>query len=340
MRVEIKIPSMGESISEVTIGNFIRPTGAVVNEAEEIIEIETAKVNQLLYAPVSGRLTWSVSQGDTVAIDAIIGFIDDADGAQRDEVAKGVVSSRPPAPTPEAVAPVGQRETRTKMSQIRKTIARRLVDSLHEAAMLTTFNEVDMSAIVALRLQHKERFLEKHGIKLGLLSFFVVAVVAALKEFPILNSYLDGEEIVQRHYHDIGVAIATERGLVVPVLHNCDRLSFAEIEQSIASYAELARSNRLSIQDLEGGGFTVTNGGVYGSLFSTPLLNPPQVGILGMHAITQRAVVIEGRIEVRPMMYLALSYDHRIVDGKEAVSFLVHMKKNLEDPSQRVQFEW
>ncbi len=244
-----------------------------------------------------------------------------------DEFIQTLHQEHPPKSAPQV------RETRVKMSRIRKTIASRLVNSLHEAAMLTTFNEVDMSAIMLLRAKHKESFLEKHGVKLGFMSFFVKAVVEGLKAFPAFNSYLQGDEIVERHYYDVGIAIGTERGLIVPVVRDCDRLSFGQIEQQIVAYAERARQGGLRIEDLEGGGFTITNGGVYGSLLSTPILNPPQVGILGMHAIVKRPIAISDKVEIRPMMYLALSYDHRIVDGKEAVSFLVYLKKALEDPA-------
>ena len=379
MKVEIKVPPLGESISEATIGTFLKKEGAAVKETEEIIEIETEKVNQPLYAPATGAISWSVSEGDTVGVGAVIGFVDTEKkgeekipeeappsepkkeasppepkkGAPPPELKKG---TPPPEPkkqegeirkgvesfiaglenepvAPKVVQPKGQRETRTKMSRIRKTIANRLVDSLHETAMLTTFNEVDMSAVMQLRAKYKESFLEQHGVKLGFMSFFVKAVVEGLKAFPDFNAYLDGDEIVERHYFDVGIAVGTERGLVVPVVRDCDNLSFAQIEQEIVEYAKRARKGGLRIEDLEGGGFTITNGGVYGSLLSTPILNPPQVGILGMHAIMNRPMAIDGKVEIRPMMYLALSYDHRIVDGKEAVSFLVHLKKVLEEPA-------
>lgn len=225
-------------------------------------------------------------------------------------------------------------ETRRPMSKIRKVIAKRLVDSLHGSAMLTTFNEVDMSAVIDLRKKYKEIYLEKYGVKLGFMSFFVKACVSALKAIPDLNSYIEGEEMVHREYYDIGIAVGTDRGLVVPVVRGCDELSFAQIEQEILNYAKKARGGGLAISDLEGGGFTITNGGVYGSMLSTPILNPPQSGILGMHNIIERPVVVNGEIVIRPIMYLALSYDHRIVDGREAVTFLVHLKEVLEDPSR------
>jgi 2-oxoglutarate dehydrogenase E2 component (dihydrolipoamide succinyltransferase) len=215
-------------------------------------------------------------------------------------------------------------------------IARRLVESQQSTAMLTTFNEVDMSAVMALRAQHKEAFLKRHDVKLGFMSFFVKAAVSALQEVPMINSYIDGEEIVERHYYDVGVAVGTPRGLMVPVIRDCDRLNFAQIEGAIAGYAKKAREGSIGVDDLQGGSFTVTNGGIYGSMLSTPILNPPQSGILGMHNIVKRAVVVDDEIVIRPMMYLALSYDHRIVDGKEAVSFLVHIKNCIEDPARLI----
>ncbi len=367
MKEEIKVPTMGESISEATVSAFLKPSGAAVHADEEIIELETEKVNQVLYAPISGVITWSVKEGDTFAIGDVIGLLDTegapsstppepepqepleiatkqevkkpspspAEGARKMEGAFiAELSEKNEEPPPPKATPSKGRESRRKMSKIRETIARRLVDSLHSAAMLTTFNEVDMSAVMGLRAKYKESFQEKHGVKLGFMSFFVKAVVEALKSFPDFNSYIDGDEVVQRHYYDIGIAVGTEKGLVVPVLRHTDQLTFPEIEREIIAYAKRAREKKLSISDLEGGGFTITNGGVYGSLLSTPIINPPQVGILGMHKIAERAVVEKGEIVIRPMMYLALSYDHRLVDGKEAVSFLIHVKEVLEDPSR------
>lgn len=351
MKVEIKIPAMGESITEVSIGRLLKESGSHVKENEEIVEIETEKVNQALYAPTSGEISWSVSEGDTLSIGSVIGFVDSEKKAeeekpspppQKRESTEGIRKKpeefiqdlETPHVEKKEEVQKDRRESRTAMSRIRKVIATRLVDALHSAAMLTTFNEVDMSAIIALRTKYKEPFLKKHEVKLGFMSFFVKAVVEALKRFPDLNSYVEGEEIVKRHYYDIGIAVGTERGLVVPVVRNCDLLSFAQIEQEILHFAQRARSGQLRIEDLEGGGFTITNGGIYGSLLSTPILNPPQVGILGMHAILHRPMAIQEKIEIRPMMYLALSYDHRVVDGKEAVSFLVTIKEILEDPSR------
>lgn len=371
---EIKVPQMGESVSEATIGSLIKPEGSFVNEGEEIVELETDKVNQPLYAPKSGLLKWKVKEGDHVKIGDVIGSVDtDQKGSSSASIPKKesvhkeskkeeekpaplasgegerLMTSQfiqelkeKPAPSPKKPAPPESskekihagRESRRKMSKIRQTIGSRLVDALHNAAMLTTFNEVDMSEIMHLRSKYKESFTKKHGVKLGLMSFFVKAVVEALKEFPDFNSYLDKEEIVTRNYYDIGIAVGTEKGLYVPVLRGCDALSFPEIEQEIQRYAEKARMGSLAISDLEGGGFTITNGGVYGSMLSTPILNPPQVGILGMHQILKRPVVVGDAIVIRPMMYLALSYDHRIIDGKGAIGFLVRIKEILEDPSR------
>lgn len=384
MKIEIKIPAVGESVIEATIGTFIKDSGSVVNENEEIVELETEKVNQVLYAPKSGVLSWNVKKGDTVNIGDTIGYVDTegtpsvVQGPSKPEPEQEPPPPPPPPPSPsveegarkmasqfvaELKAPQKEQipepepqpppppeikgkkpqeekaETRAPMSKIRKVIASRLVDALHTAAMLTTFNEADMTAVIQLRNRYKEVYEKKYGVKLGFMSFFVKAVVDALKQIPHLNSYIDNDEIVTRNYYDIGIAVGTEKGLIVPVVRNCDKLSFAEIEKLIAEFAKKAREGKLTISDLEGGGFTITNGGVYGSLLSTPILNPPQSGILGMHKILKRPVVVDDEIVIRPMMYLALSYDHRVVDGKEAVSFLVHIKEVLEDPSRLLFFE-
>ncbi len=232
----------------------------------------------------------------------------------------------------------GLRETRTKMSMIRSRIAQRLVESKQTTAQLTTFNEVDMSGIMALRSKFKDKFKEKYGVGLGFMSFFVKAVIEGLKAFPLVNSRIDGEEVVTQHFYDIGIAVSTERGLMVPVIRNCDQLSFAQIEQHIGELAVKARDGKIAVSDLQGGTFTVTNGGIFGSLMSTPILNPPQSGILGMHAIKERAVVVDGQIVIRPMMYLAFTYDHRVIDGRESVQFLVRVRDCLEDP-QRLMLE-
>lgn len=402
MKIEVKVPAMGESISEATIGTILKPAGARVAIDDELLELETDKVNQILYAPAAGIISWEIKPEDVVKIGQILGSIETTKETEPSKPAEQTPKASPasvkaaeakaptkqPVAIPEATsekpqsatmearsskesflaelsslnsnaspvasdaekttpqalqapaAPVPssgageRRETRKKMSKIRKVIARRLVDVLQQTAMLTTFNEVDMSAIMALRELYKDSFAKLHKTKLGFMSFFVKASVAALKAFPDVNAYIDGEEMVYREYFDIGVAVGTEKGVFVPVIRSCNTLSFAGIESSIEDYAKKAREGGLSANDLQGGGFTITNGGVYGSLLSTPILNPPQSAILGMHKIQKRAVVINDQITIRPMMYLALSYDHRIIDGKEAVSFLVHIKNSLEDPSR------
>ena len=239
-----------------------------------------------------------------------------------------------PAPATAATAPSGGRSTRSKMSPLRKRIAERLVAAQHNAAILTTFNEVDMSAVMGLRKKFQEDFTARHGVKLGFMSFFVKAVVQAMQAVPAINAQIEGDELVQNHYFDIGVAVGTDRGLMVPVVRDCDRLSFAEVEKAIGVVSKKARDGKIKIEDLQGGVFTISNGGIYGSMLSTPILNPPQSGILGLHNIKDRAVVVDGQIVARPMMYLALSYDHRVVDGKEAVTFLVHLKQAIEDPAR------
>lgn len=366
MKQEIKIPPAGESVREVTIGRLLKASGDYVDENDEIVELETEKVNQVVYAPMSGIVTWQVEEGETAVVDSVIGYIESEGRKERPGSEKKGEVPTTPKPTEQKVeasikekpiesftesegrrekpdsekkeespkkqmSATGKKETRKKMSRLRQVVAARLVESLHTSAMLTTFNEVDMSAVMHARAQNKEGFLQKYGVKLGMTSFFVQATLLALKEFPLLNAYIDGDEIVQREYYDIGVAVSTDRGLVVPVLRACDTLSFVEIEQGIEGYAKKAREGRLRVEDLEGGGFTISNGGVFGSLLSTPILNPPQVGILGMHRIEKRAVVIEDQIVIRPMMYLALSYDHRIIDGKDAILFLGKVKEVLEN---------
>lgn len=380
MKADIKVPAMGESITEATVGELLVPSGSAVSVDQEILELETDKVNQVLYAPESGVLNLTVSPDETVTIGQVIGYVDTdgtpsaaAEQPTKKEAAQpkeqsapapapaAAVESKPqpasggegvrhnkqafvagltaPAPAPaaapstRAAAPSGG-ETRQKMSRIRKVIAKRLVEAQQSTAMLTTFNEVDLTEVMALRKAHQDKFVNKYGVKLGFMSFFVRAAVAALKEVPGINSYIDGEEIVERHYYHIGIAVSSDRGLMVPVLRDADQLSFAEIEQGIANFAKRAREGGLSPDDLMGGGFTITNGGIFGSLLSTPILNPPQSGILGMHKIQKRPMVVNDEIVVRPMMYLALSYDHRIVDGKEAVTFLVNIKDSLEDPAR------
>lgn len=387
MKIEIKIPAMGESVVEGTIGSILKPSGSLVKADEEIIEIETDKVNQVLYAPAAGVVQFSKKTGDTAKVGEVIGFIETSGKdaipppvAQAPEPEKAKPSPAPSEPTPSEKAPretspepatpvrkkvddalkdisspkptatpppprkpapaapaqprsIG-RETRKKMTKLRRVIAERLVEVKNQTALLTTFNEVDMSAIMAVREKEQESFQKKHGVKLGFMSFFVKACVAALQEFPDINARIDGDEIVYHHHFDISVAVSTEKGLMVPVIRNADQLSYAEIEKKLKEFADKARSGTISIDDMQGGTFTITNGGVFGSLLSTPILNPPQSGILGMHNIVKRPIAVGDEVVIRPMMYLALSYDHRIVDGKESIQFLVHIKKNLEDPAR------
>ena len=369
MKVEIKVPQMGESVNEATIAALLVESGQQVEMDQEILELETDKVNQVLTAPRAGKIEITVKVDDTVTIGQVVGSVDtEAAGAAPAPKAKEETSAEPepkPEPPKEAPAPTEgrarympeefvqdlgrdeeraappsppkkeahERESRERLSKIRQIIARRLLESQESTAMLTTFNEIDMSAVIAARKTYQEAFVKKHGIKLGFMSWFVKGCVHALQEVSGVNSYIDGNEIVRRNYYDIGVAVGTPRGLMVPVLRDYDQMSFAQIEQQIKSFAEKARSGQISPDDLQGGGFTITNGGIYGSLLSTPIVNPPQSGILGMHKIMDRAIVVDGQIEVRPMMYTALSYDHRVVDGQEAVTFLVKLKQVLEDPT-------
>lgn len=371
MKIEIKIPSLGESVVEATVSNILKPSGSFVKLDEEILELETDKVNQVLYAPQTGLLTLSVNKGDAVKIGQVIGDVEtEAKAPATAETAPAPSTAASPAPQvekqpsgesarvmlPEFVAslkdgpkapsaPVVKAEasppkipegkvSRKKMSSLRKVIASRLVDAKNKTAMLTTFNEIDMSTVMDIRNREKENFQKKYGVKLGFMSFFIKGVVAALKAIPEVNAYIEGEDIVTVHTYDISVAVSTDRGLMVPVIRNCDELNFAGVEKALETYAKKAREGTISVDDLRGGSFTITNGGVFGSLLSTPILNPPQSAILGMHAIVKRPVVVNDEIVIRPMMYTALSYDHRIVDGKEAVLFLVHLKQTLEDPSR------
>lgn len=372
MLSEIKIPNMGESVSEAIISNILKSSGSFVTQGEGILEFETDKVNQVLYAKETGQLTLQVKVGDTVRIGQVIGTIDCK--AQRQEVTSPEITPPkeltkplqsepvfPPAiasekakvtisdfvstlkksspaniPPIQELSPSSQEKntSRKKMSPLRKVIAQRLVEVKNTTAMLTTFNEVDMSNVITIREKEQKSFQKKHGIKLGFMSFFIKASVAALKEFPEVNAYIDQDDIVLIQSYNISVAVSTDRGLLVPVLTSCDKESFGEIETQLSNFAKKARNGTISIDDLQGGSFTITNGGIFGSLLSTPILNPPQSAILGMHAIVKRPVVINDEIAIRPMMYLALSYDHRIIDGKQAVLFLRHIKEALEDPSR------
>jgi 2-oxoglutarate dehydrogenase E2 component (dihydrolipoamide succinyltransferase) len=428
MTIEIKVPVLGESITEATVGRWFKKPGEAVKADEPLVELETDKVTVEVPAPAAGVLADILAnQGATVAIGALLGALKEggaasvaAPAAAKTEAAKpaaapakpakaatektAAAGSPPPAPaarkilaeaaidpadvagsgrrgqvlkedavaaatqkkaavvTPPVVTPavvveprespstpvpvaiqelrvpstVGEpgREERVKMTRLRQTIARRLKDAQNTAAMLTTFNDVDMSAVMSLRSQYKDLFEKRHGVKLGFMGFFVKACVQALREIPAVNAEIDGDDIIYKNYYHIGVAVGTDRGLVVPVLRDADRLSLAETEIAIADFGRRARDGKLSIDDMQGGTFTISNGGVYGSMLSTPILNAPQSGILGMHRIEERPVVKNGQIVARPMMYLALSYDHRIVDGKEAVTFLVRVKECLEDPQR------
>jgi 2-oxoglutarate dehydrogenase E2 component (dihydrolipoamide succinyltransferase) len=434
MATEIRVPSLGESVVEATVGQWFKQAGDAVAADEPLVELETDKVTVEVPAPASGVLSEiSVKQGDTVAVGAVLGAISDGDGEAKPAKAKAQPASSdlamvetgaaadepvlrapevvaevkelerepmrreevsgeemPPSPsarkllaeaklTPDAVAGSGRRgqvlkhdvlgvvehaaktlreqdrkpkpppaprapvtaddasrEERVRMTRLRQTIAKRLKEAQDTAAMLTTFNDVDMSAVMDLRKDYREAFEKKHGVKLGFMGFFVKAAVQALKDIPAVNAEIDGEDIVFKNYYHIGVAVGTERGLVVPVLRDADRMSLAEIEGGIADFGARARAGKLALEEMQGGTFTISNGGIYGSLLSTPILNAPQSGILGMHRIEERAVVRGGEIVARPMMYLALSYDHRLVDGKDAVTFLVHLKDSLEDPKRLV----
>jgi 2-oxoglutarate dehydrogenase E2 component (dihydrolipoamide succinyltransferase) len=416
---EIRVPTLGESVTEATIGKWFKKPGDPVAVDEPIVELETDKVTIEVPAPAAGVLAdIAAKDGDTVAVGALLGQIKEGAGAPskaapapsgrpeqktdttapigateeeprgRPQAAAKPAAAAPlspsarklaaesgmdastvpgsgkdgrvtkgdmmaaieraaaaPTPIPQG-APVqvrapslpddAAREERVKMTRLRQTIARRLKEAQNVAAMLTTFNEVDMSAVMALRSRYKDLFEKKHAVKLGFMGFFVKACVQALEEIPAVNAEIDGTDLVYKNYYHIGVAVGTEKGLVVPVVRDCDRKSFAQIEKEIADFGRRARDGTLKIEEMQGGTFTISNGGVYGSLMSTPILNAPQSGILGMHKIQERPVAVAGKIEIRPMMYLALSYDHRIVDGREAVTFLVRVKEILEDPERLV----
>jgi 2-oxoglutarate dehydrogenase E2 component (dihydrolipoamide succinyltransferase) len=358
MNIEVKIPSAGESITSGVLSIWHKKNGERVSRDELLFTLETDKVSQEVTAADSGILHTKVAEGEEVKIGQVVAEIEPvAAGApaaaapapiEEKAPAPVVEAPKPPAPaatpppSPKAPTPVQEaravatdsRATRKKLSPLRRKIATQLVMAQQTAAILTTFNECDMSAVMALRKELQEDFSKKHGVKLGFMSFFIKAVVDALQAIPSINSRIDGDELITNNAYDIGVAVGTERGLIVPVLKDCEKLSFAEIETSLAGFATKAREGRISLDDLSGGVFTISNGGVYGSLLSTPILNPPQSGILGMHKIQERAVVVNGQIVARPMMYLALSYDHRVVDGKEAVTFLVRVKDCLENPAR------
>jgi 2-oxoglutarate dehydrogenase E2 component (dihydrolipoamide succinyltransferase) len=390
MAIEIKVPEMGESVSEARILNWTKKEGDSVLQDEVLVELETDKVTMEVFAPSSGVLS-SISKkvGDTVKVREILGQIEagavsakpkenspptpapvatsgkndtlppgarrlaeennvnpkDISGTGRsgqvtkedvvNHLEKGKSSPSVPASAPVVVrASSGEREKVVPMSKLRQTIANRLVQAQQTAAILTTFNEVDMSALMNLRTQYKDKFKDTHNVGLGFMSFFTKAVIFALKTVPALNAEIRGTDVVYKNYYDIGVAVGGPKGLVVPIVRNADLLSFAQIEQEIMRLATKVKDNKISLEDMEGGTFSISNGGIYGSMMSTPILNPPQSGILGMHNIVKRPVVIGDSIQIRPIMYLALSYDHRIVDGKEAVTFLVKVKEAIEDPTR------
>src|SRR5271169_4286111 len=410
---EIRVPTLGESVTEATIGKWFKKAGEAVAVDEPLVELETDKVTIEVPAPAGGVLSEiAAKDGETVAVGAVLGQIKEgASAAPRatppaapaqpaakalpppqaaksaaapvkasdtplapsvrklsaesgvdatamagtgkdGRVTKGdmlaAIERAAAQPTPvaqtaaavQARAPLAAddaaREERVRMTRLRQTIARRLKDAQNTAAMLTTFNEVDMGHVMALRTQYRDLFEKKHGVKLGFMGFFVRACVQALKEIPAVNAEIDGTDLIYKNYYHIGIAVGTERGLVVPVVRDCDLKSLAEIEKEIGEVGRRARDGQLKIDEMQGGTFTITNGGIYGSLMSTPILNAPQSGILGMHKIQERPVVVGGKVEIRPMMYLALSYDHRVVDGREAVTFLVRVKEALEDPERLV----
>jgi len=350
MNIEVKIPAVGESITSGVLSIWHKKEGDGVSRDELLFTLETDKVSQEVMAADSGIIHIKVAEGQEVKIGQVVAEIAPGEVPARSKVAapesampaaveKAVAVAPAPivAVKPAPVVSVPSDESRTvrkKLSPLRRKIATQLVMAQQTAAILTTFNECDMSAVMALRKELQEEFTKKHGVKLGFMSFFIKAVVDALQAIPSINSRIDGDDLVTSTVYDIGVAVGTERGLIVPVVRDCDRLSFADIESRLAGYATKAREGKISLDDLKGGVFTISNGGTYGSLLSTPILNPPQSGILGMHKIQDRPVVIKGQIVARPMMYLALSYDHRVVDGKEAVTFLVRVKDCIENPAR------
>ena len=351
--IELKVPAAGESITSANVAKWRKNDGEQVVQGEILVTLETDKVSNELEAPAAGRLKIITPEGEEVSIGAIIATIDTAATSSAApapvKLAPAPVAVATPAPAavkPDFSAPAAPvervtpsevsdgRTTRKKMSMLRRKIATHLVNAQQTAAILTTFNEVDMTAVMDLRKQVQENFIKKHSVKLGFMSFFVKAVTQALKDVPSVNGRIDGTDIIENHFYDIGVAIGTEKGLIVPVLRDADQKSFAQIEKDILDYAKKAKDGKITLDDLTGGVFTISNGGTYGSLLSTPILNPPQSGILGMHTIQQRPVALNGQVVIRPMMYLALSYDHRLVDGKEAVTFLIRIKDCLENPTR------
>lgn len=381
MSIEVKIPSVGESITSGVLSTWHKKDGDAVKAGDVLFTLETDKVSTEITAEKAGTLRTKVAEGAEVKIGELVAVIEEGASAPTvvpaakpvpapDKKTKrtedkpapikpvaSAASTAPaepvkpePSPSPVAPEPVQPeplnkpacgdagapkaRFTRKKFSPLRRKIAAQLVMAQQTAAILTTFNECDLTGVMELRARVQENFQKQHGVKLGFMSFFIKAAVAALKEVPAVNGRMDGDDFIQNHFYDIGIAVGTERGLLVPVIRDADRKSFAQIEKDLAEYAARAREGKIKIEDLQGGVFTISNGGVYGSLLSTPILNPPQSGILGMHKIQQRPVALNGHVVIRPMMYLALSYDHRVVDGREAVTFLIRVKKCIEDPAR------
>ena len=352
--MDVIVPVLGESVVEATVSKWIKKQGDYVEVDDPIVELETDKVTLEVPASITGILENTVvSEGDTVEVGALLGTIiagekqDKKEKISEEVKAKDVEKEKPttnnlePNSNNQVVEDSRNKdndnlEERIPMSRLRQAIARRLKEAQNTAAMLTTYNEVDMSALMEMRKNYQESFEKKNGVRLGYMSFFVKASIDALNEYPAVNAEIDGNDIIYKNYYNIGVAVGTSQGLVVPVLKNADKMSFGETEASIAEFGKRAKEGNLAMSDMAGGTFTISNGGVYGSLMSSPILNPPQSGILGMHKIQKRPVAIGDNIEIRPMMYLALSYDHRIIDGREAVSFLVRIKEIIEDPRRLV----
>ncbi len=352
--MDVLVPVLGESVVEATVSKWIKQQGDYVEVDDPIVELETDKVTLEVPASITGILENTVvSEGDTVEVGALLGTIiagekqDKKEKISEEVKVKDVEKEKPttnnlePKSSDQGVENSRNKdnvslEERIPMSRLRQAIARRLKEAQNTAAMLTTYNEVDMSALMEMRKNYQESFEKKNGVRLGYMSFFVKASIDALSEFPAVNAEIDGNDIIYKNYYNIGVAVGTSQGLVVPVLKNADKMSFGETEATIAEFGKRAKEGNLAMSDMAGGTFTISNGGVYGSLMSSPILNPPQSGILGMHKIQKRPVAIDDNIEIRPMMYLALSYDHRIIDGREAVSFLVRIKEIIEDPRRLV----
>ena len=341
-KIDIVVPAAGESITSATVAAWVVSNSDFVKKGQVLVTLDTDKVSSELEAEASGVVSIEVSEGTEVSIGEKLGSIavsetpaSPAPVASDPKPVKAVASALPaPAPKLQVVQDDDSRVTRRKMTPLRRKIAQHLVNAQQTAAILTTFNEVDMSAVMNLRKSVQEDFVGKHGVKLGFMSLFTKAVVQGLKDVPSINARIEGNEIIENHFYDIGIAIGTEKGLIVPVVRDCDQKSFAQIEKDIIEYAVRSKEGKIDLSDLSGGVFTISNGGVYGSLLSTPILNPPQSGILGMHTIQQRPMAVDGKVEIRPMMYLALSYDHRLVDGKEAVTFLIRIKDCLENPTR------